>query len=259
MQTFAKADANGDGTISREEFVKMIVSGTASHSSGHNPHGAPLGHETGHNSDPQTPHAGDDQSSGAHVVFGEVFSRMFDRAQNPRGAGGPARGPGVGPESGPGGAGRGPGGFGFGGSFGGGGGGGSGFSFGFGPGGPGRPGPGVGPVGMPSAEMLFEHFDREKKGVLTKDNVPAPVWDRISKADANGDGSVTKEELKTHFSHEQSKPPAKAEDFKKPDEKPADEKPAADKPNEDKPTEKAGVTLNEGNNEPADATTVSND
>ncbi len=43
---------------------------------------------------------------------------------------------------------------------------------------------------------LFSRFDKNKDGKLTKDEVPAAVWQRISKADANHDGAVTEEELR---------------------------------------------------------------
>jgi Ca2+-binding EF-hand superfamily protein len=101
--------------------------------------------------------------------------------------------------------------------------------------------------------MLFERFDKDKKGVLTKENVPEPIWDRISKADANGDGSVSKEELEAHMKKHEPKSPTKSEDSKQPNDKPAEEK-----LKEGKPGDKAPVTLNEDNNAPADALTALN-
>ena len=125
---------------------------------------------------------------------------------------------------------------------------------GFGPGGfgPGRRGGGVGPGGFgrqgrPSAEELFQHLDRDHKGKLTKDDVPAPVWEHISKADANGDGAVTKEELDAHFKQHQpgaphgNEPQSKPEDSLK-EEKPADDKPQAKTANDDAPAD-ADVTV----------------
>jgi Ca2+-binding EF-hand superfamily protein len=73
-----------------------------------------------------------------------------------------------------------------------------------GPVGPGAAGPVA--AGRPNLDRLLSHidavfsrFDKNKDGKLTKDEVPAAVWERISKADANHDGAVTKEELKAAF------------------------------------------------------------
>jgi Ca2+-binding EF-hand superfamily protein len=66
-----------------------------------------------------------------------------------------------------------------------------------GPMGPGsgpQAGPAYGPHPPRPAE-LFDRFDKNKDGKLTKDEVPAGVWERMSKADANKDGAVTKDEL----------------------------------------------------------------
>lgn len=44
---------------------------------------------------------------------------------------------------------------------------------------------------------VMERFDKNKDGVLTRDEVNNDkAWARISKADANNDGKVTAEELK---------------------------------------------------------------
>src|SRR5262249_33277627 len=43
--------------------------------------------------------------------------------------------------------------------------------------------------GPPSAAAIMERFDKSHKGSLTKADVPEFVWNRISKADANNDGS----------------------------------------------------------------------
>ena len=56
------------------------------------------------------------------------------------------------------------------------------------PGGPGRGGP-------PSFEKLLEAFDENEDGELSEDEVPPPVWRRLSQADANNDGIVTKGEF----------------------------------------------------------------
>ncbi len=60
---------------------------------------------------------------------------------------------------------------------------------------PGRPGEGQGRGGMPSAEQIFQRFDANSDGKLTKDELPQQAADRIMRADTNGDGAVTKEEL----------------------------------------------------------------
>ena len=47
----------------------------------------------------------------------------------------------------------------------------------------------------PGVSALFERFDKNKDGKLTKDEVPGPMWEHLSKADVNKDGAVTKEEF----------------------------------------------------------------
>lgn len=99
----------------------------------------------------------------------------------------------------------------------------------------GRPRPGEGHG--PRPESLFERFDKDKTGSLTKDNVPERVWDRISKADSNSDGKVSKEELQAHMkAHRPNRDgdkPAEPKKENKPEEKPAEEKPADTKPSAD--------------------------
>lgn len=46
------------------------------------------------------------------------------------------------------------------------------------------------------AKHAFKHFDKNGDGQLTADEVPEKIWAKISKADADGDGIVTKAELK---------------------------------------------------------------
>lgn len=43
---------------------------------------------------------------------------------------------------------------------------------------------------------IFKHFDKNADGALTQDEVPAKLWERLAKADADNDGVVTKAELK---------------------------------------------------------------
>ena len=47
--------------------------------------------------------------------------------------------------------------------------------------------------------MIFSHADKNHDGKLTKDEVPAPMWEHLSNADADKDGAVTKEELEKHM------------------------------------------------------------
>lgn len=124
---------------------------------------------------------------------------------------------------------------------------------------PGRGPRGPGFAGAPMATMLMNRFDKDHKGKLTKDDLPAPVWDRISKADANGDGTVTKDELETYFKNRGPRRPDTRSPAK-PDQKPDDskQKQEGEKP-KDQPVEKAQpqaqVTERES---PADALTAAN-
>ena len=43
---------------------------------------------------------------------------------------------------------------------------------------------------------FFKHLDKNQDGALSQDEVPARLWERISQADADGNGSVTKDEAK---------------------------------------------------------------
>lgn len=51
----------------------------------------------------------------------------------------------------------------------------------------------------PRPFMLFQIFDADEDGALTEDEVPAPVWSRLSVADLDGDGAVTREEIMAHL------------------------------------------------------------
>ncbi len=51
----------------------------------------------------------------------------------------------------------------------------------------------------PRPLMLFQVFDSDEDGALSEDEVPAPVWARLSMADLNDDGAVTREEIMTHL------------------------------------------------------------
>jgi len=44
--------------------------------------------------------------------------------------------------------------------------------------------------------QAFAKFDTDKSGTLTSDEVPAKLWTRLSKADADGDGAVSKAEAR---------------------------------------------------------------
>ena len=69
---------------------------------------------------------------------------------------------------------------------------------GFGGPGFGRPGQGPGMSGPPSIEMIFGRMDRNHDGKITKDEVPDFLWGRLSEADADKDGAVSKAELEKH-------------------------------------------------------------
>ena len=45
-------------------------------------------------------------------------------------------------------------------------------------------------------EQLFARFDTNKDGKLVADEVPAPVWNRLSAADLDKDGAVTMDEVR---------------------------------------------------------------
>lgn len=55
----------------------------------------------------------------------------------------------------------------------------------------GRPGRG----GRPSFDKLLEAFDADENEELTEEEVPALVWLRLSRADADENGSVTRAEF----------------------------------------------------------------
>ena len=55
-------------------------------------------------------------------------------------------------------------------------------------------GPG-GRGGAPSFDTLLGAFDANDDGELAEDEVPAPVWRRLSNADADDNGSVTRYEF----------------------------------------------------------------
>lgn len=56
-------------------------------------------------------------------------------------------------------------------------------------------GPGGQRGGKPSFDRLLGAFDADDSGSLSKDEVPGRVWSRLSQADADGDGDVTREEF----------------------------------------------------------------
>lgn len=49
--------------------------------------------------------------------------------------------------------------------------------------------------GRPSFEKLLSAFDDNDDGQLSEDEVPVPVWRRLSMADADDNGSVTRDEF----------------------------------------------------------------
>ena len=62
----------------------------------------------------------------------------------------------------------------------------------------GRGGPGGGRGGPPSFDRLLYAFDANDDGALEEDEVPARVWARLSQADANDDGYVTRKEFDSY-------------------------------------------------------------
>ncbi len=60
------------------------------------------------------------------------------------------------------------------------------------------PGKGKGKRGKAKrhAGKLFAKFDANKDGSLTADEVPEKAWARLSKADADGNGAVTRAEIR---------------------------------------------------------------
>ena len=58
-------------------------------------------------------------------------------------------------------------------------------------------GPGGGGFGRgrPSFDTLLSAFDADEDGELAEDEVPAPVWLRLSMADADDNGLVTRDEF----------------------------------------------------------------
>ena len=105
--------------------------------------------------------------------------------------------------------------------------------------------------------MIFDQFDKDHKGFVTKDSVPELLWDRISKADTNGDGKVSKDELEAHFKTLHQQRPGAGGESTKPVETPADAKPEEKKP-EVKPTGNSPQAFNQETEAPADAIAASN-
>jgi hypothetical protein len=56
-------------------------------------------------------------------------------------------------------------------------------------------GPGGGRGGKPSFDRLLDAFDVDDSESLSEVEVPGRVWSRLSQADADGDGAVTREEF----------------------------------------------------------------
>lgn len=56
-------------------------------------------------------------------------------------------------------------------------------------------GPGGGRGDRPSFDKLIDAFDANDDGMLEEDEVPPRVWARLSQADANDNGYVTRKEF----------------------------------------------------------------
>jgi hypothetical protein len=95
---------------------------------------------------------------------------------------------------------------------------------------------------------MFSRFDTNKDGKLSKEEVPAEVWEKLSKADGDADGLVSKDELeKVHRARGDAAPrPDQKAKGDKPKEKgeQAKPKPEGDRPkpkeNGDKPKPEGG-------------------
>ena len=219
MQLFAKVDVNGDGSVTREELARMVMSGGSSPANPHEQASEPNVH-----------------GAGRHQAGSEGHTDVPTQGVGPGGPGGigdPAfrRGPGW---FGPGPSGFGPGGRGpqFGGS--------------------GRPG-----FHGPSGELMMDRIYRDHNGFLTKDSVPPGLWDRISNADTNGDGKISKEELEAHFKSLRPQRPEAGGESTKPVDSPNNAKPEETKP-EVKPTGNSPQAFNHESEAPADAIAASN-
>ena len=59
--------------------------------------------------------------------------------------------------------------------------------------------PVVGPVsGRPNFDWFLQAFDANNDGMLGTNEVPFPVWFRMSQADSNGDNQVTRVEYESY-------------------------------------------------------------
>jgi len=179
---FASVDMNGDGAVTREEFVKAILAGNK-------------------------PAVAADNKEADNASKTESNRDRHPQEREGHGRGGHRRG-----------------------------------EAGSGPGRIGHNGPWQ--AGPPSANDIMERFDKSHKGSLSKSDVPERLWERmLSKADANHDGVVTKDELEAHLktirprttpAGNEAKPAETPPASKAPDAKPDEPKPA--KPDEAKPT-----------------------
>jgi hypothetical protein len=76
-------------------------------------------------------------------------------------------------------------------------------------GGPGGPGGAKGPGGGPRAggpAAMFPRYDADKDGRLSKSEVPAEMWEKMSKADENADGLISREELEGAYGRREGGP-----------------------------------------------------
>ena len=103
----------------------------------------------------------------------------------------------------------------------------------------------------------MDRIYRDHNGFLTKDSVPPGLWDRISNADTNGDGKISKEELEAHFKSLRPQRPEAGGESTKPVDSPNNAKPEETKP-EVKPTGNSPQAFNHESEAPADAIAASN-
>jgi hypothetical protein len=192
-ELFKKFDTNGDGVLSKEEFAAGLKK---FHERTRERMGAPSGEPGGPPFGPRGMRPFGPRPFGPMGVHPFPGPLGMSPPAGPKGMArpeGPKGSEGMGPPAGRMGMGAFGGGMGMGapggpmgtGSFGGP----MGMSPHFGPPGT-RPPFGVGP---------FDRFDKNKDGKLTEDEVPAPLWERLSKADAVKDGAITKNAFEAAF------------------------------------------------------------
>ncbi|MEX2578140.1 MAG: hypothetical protein WD342_03705 [Verrucomicrobiales bacterium] len=89
-----------------------------------------------------------------------------------------------------------------------------------------RGGPGAG--GPAGPEAIFSRFDENEDGKLAGSEVPGEMWSRLSKADADADGLVSKDELREVYRRSSGSDGNRKKEARKPEGKPEETKNGAD-------------------------------